>query len=302
MAWYNPLSWPAAITATAYSGAGTVASWTGNKDYAEYLWSAGNPEYTPEVYRKALSSDANIRAAQGAEANRFTNRVVTEIAPNVETKAVGTIQAIGSVVPGGGVLSAIGAERIADEILKANGEAPMRSPIKLLSPLKEGDDYGTIGNFVVDDVLGIRGDNHYQSGGLPDAHPLSNYNPANHPVTVQNPSLWDKAKAGISSFFEMISGKTGLPFGLGSIIGALVGLVTMIATGPSLLGGALLVGGLFLGQTVANTIMPSGTTQPAPPAPVAAPTPSQPQTTTVATPTPVAPHTPTLQTAAQPTR
>lgn len=265
-----------------YTGAGYAASGlhdisggrVGSKDYAEFLWAAGNPHYVEKSFSEPAGDTQEKRATQSAEANRYTKRAVNEIAPKVETSAVTLAQGVATVTSAG-LLGATTVERVTDQLLMAQGEAPTRSLIKMYSPIGEKSDFGTAGNFVVDTVLGVRSDDHYKydtKGGLPDAHPASQYNPANHPAPPPPPppSTWENIASTAKGFFGSMTEKMGLGMsGMLAAIGGLVGVALLFfnpIVGISVLL-ASLASHVAFGQQPANQ-------------------PAQPQQTTVASTTP----------------
>jgi len=259
MGWMAPFEWASGKLLT---GAGYVAS-PFSRDTAEFLWTAGNPSYTPPVYRQAAASTVEGRKEQAAESNRYTKRVTEEIAPAVETTVVTAIQGltaaegvlIGSKVPvigkmWGGLAGIEAGEQLVDAYL-GEGEAPARSLTRVYSPITEKTDLGLVANIGVA-MVGARGDSHYNNGGLPDAHPLSKYNPANHPAPPPPEksflaSIQDTAKG----FLDVATKTTGLSFGMWSMIAAAAGTALAVFGAP-VLGIGLLVGGGLFGQKLAD--------------------------------------------------
>jgi len=276
MGWMAPFEWASGKLLT---GAGYVAS-PFSRDTAEFLWTAGNPNYTPPVFLQAAAPTAEGRKEQAAESNRYTKRVTEEIAPAVETTVVTAIQGlsaaegmlVGSKIPvigkvGGAVLGFEAGQDLVDAYL-GEGEAPARSLVRIYSPVNEKTKLGMVENFVVD-AVGARGDSHYNNGGLPDAHPLSKYNPANHPAPPPPEksffaSIQDTAKG----FLDVASKSTGLSFGMWSMIAAAAGTALAVFGAP-VLGIGLLVGGGLFGQKLADMATAPATAPSAtPPAPV----------------------------------
>ena len=191
MGW-NPLSWPAAITSTAYTGAGYITR-PFSKDYGDYFLTAGavgrGEDYAPSEFSKGGTNISEIKAS-AAETDRYTKRVVEEIAPNTELALASAAEVVeiaasmgtSTLVKGGTKgLSKLGIETsekllakkapmllrgisflaggstgITSRILESQGEAPLYGPFDVIPGVKD-----------------YLGNEHYAAGGTPYNYPTA---------------------------------------------------------------------------------------------------------------------------------
>jgi hypothetical protein len=271
------------IMANIRYGFGHAVQWTGEKigwqgmnDTGEFLKATADPTYMPAVYRQAASSDPAERARQMQESNRFTKDVRETIAPNVETAQVTAKQtavvagAAAITVASGGATAPLlleapglaGAVEMVEDMRLNEGEAPVRSLMRMYSPVQS--DYGTLGNMALD-FAGIRGDAHYANGGLPDNHPTRLAHMQGVQTDVQGPAVATTQETLIDTkatyMQRMVSGFKdstggGFTFGIGSLLGIAVGVAAIAAGALPIIGASLLVGGALFGQKLFDMANP----------------------------------------------